>query len=321
MSKDAAERKRQFEEDFDQINVIAWEKVDKQARAEVQAKLDAFNPQNVPDEEFRYTPRIAHYKNVRRVGAVTQKMGMTNVWDKFGEKRNVTVLRMADCYVVKHDAEPVVLGNGHAYVEVTVGGGVKKGWKCKDWEEEMFAAAGVEPKRQLSKFKVSPDMLPPVGMQVFAGHFVPGQFLDVQSKTRGKGFQGVMKRWNFKGQRATHGVSKTHRQMGSTGGTQGMGKVRKGKKMPGRMGNKNKTIHNLQLYKVDRERNLLWVLGAVPGPEGCFVQIRDSAKIPFRDLATTPAFPYYQPPEDAGAEPASVVMEIKTGDPFADLMN
>lgn len=136
--------------------------------------------------------------------------------------------------------------------------------------------------RHLVEFRCSPDYLPDIGTQLLARHFVPGQYVDIRGKSTGKGFAGGMKRWGFKGMPASHGVSKTHRQIGATGsGSTYPGRVWKGKKMPGKMGNKTIFVRNLKVYQVDPLKNLIYVKGAVPGTEGKMVQIMDSQRLRF----------------------------------------
>lgn len=143
-----------------------------------------------------------------------------------------------------------------------------------------FAAHGVSPKRVLSEFPVSEDAMLPAGTKLGASHFVPGQHVDVQGRTIGKGFQGPMKRWGFAGLPASHGTTKKHRAHGSIGNSQDPGRVWKGKKMAGRMGNRKRTVQNVFVYKVDPERNLLYVKGQVPGKAGLFLKVRDALRKP-----------------------------------------
>lgn len=155
--------------------------------------------------------------------------------------------------------------------------------------EYHFKKANVAPKRKLAEFRVTPDALLPVGTTINAAHFVPGQLVDVTGTSKGKGFQGGMKRHGFAGQRATHGVSKTHRAIGSTGACQDPGRVWKGKKMPGRMGSDRVTMQNLEVYKIDTQRNLVYIRGHVPGHAGNFVSIQDAVKGP--KFPSEPPFP------------------------------
>ena len=143
-----------------------------------------------------------------------------------------------------------------------------------------FAAAKVEPKRKLAEFRVSEDALIPVGAEITADHFVEGQFVDVCGISIGKGFAGGMKRWNFGGLRASHGVSISHRSIGSTGGRQDPGKTFKNKKMPGHMGDRRITTQNVKVVKTDVERGLIMIQGSVPGSKGAWIMIKDAVKKP-----------------------------------------
>ncbi|MGQ0457880.1 MAG: 50S ribosomal protein L3 [Hyphomicrobium sp.] len=208
-----------------------------------------------------------------RSGVIAQKVGMTRIFTDAGEHVPVTVLRLENLQVLSHRT---VEKNG--YTAIQVGGGVRKPSRLTKSERVAFAKAEVEPKRKLAEFRVSPDNLIEVGAEITADHFVPGQFVDVTGTTQGKGFQGAMKRWNFGGLRATHGVSVTHRAHGSTGQRQDPGKVFKGKKMAGHMGDERVTTQNLVIAKVDVARGLVMVRGAVPGSKGGWVVVRDAVK-------------------------------------------
>ncbi|KAF8045889.1 hypothetical protein N665_4251s0002 [Sinapis alba] len=176
-----------------------------------------------------------------------------------------------------------------------------------------FRAQGVPLKRKLKEFPVMEDTLLPVGTELGVRHFVPGQYVDVTGITRGKGFQGVMKRWKFKGGPASHGCSKAHRKGGSTGQRDDPGKVFKGRKMPGRMGADQRTVKNVWVYKIDPDRNLIWVRGQVPGAEGNFVFINNACyKKP--DISKLP-FPTYLAAEDP-SELEPLVADLGEVDPF-----
>ncbi|HRE45766.1 MAG TPA: 50S ribosomal protein L3, partial [Terricaulis sp.] len=167
--------------------------------------------------------------------------------------------------------------------------GVAKAKNKTQAERGQFGRANVEPKEVVREFRVSADNLLPVGALISAEHFVPGQKVDVSGVSIGKGFAGAMKRWNFGGMRASHGVSITHRAHGSTGQRQDPGKVFKGKKMAGHLGDERVTTQNLQIVRVDAERGLLFVRGAVPGAEGSWVEVRDAAKVALPKEAPKPA--------------------------------
>jgi large subunit ribosomal protein L3 len=208
-----------------------------------------------------------------RSGVIAQKVGMTRIFTDAGEHVPVTVLRLENLQVLSHRT---VEKNG--YTALQVGGGTRKPSRLTKADRGTFAKAEVEPKRKIAEFRVSPENLIEVGAEITADHFVPGQFVDVTGTTQGKGFQGAMKRWNFGGLRATHGVSVTHRSHGSTGQRQDPGKVFKGKKMAGHMGDERVTTQNLVVAKIDKARGLVMVRGAVPGSKGGWVIVRDAVK-------------------------------------------
>ena len=208
-----------------------------------------------------------------RSGVLAQKVGMTRIFTETGEHVPVTVLKLDNLQVLSHRT---VEKNG--YTAVQLGAGSRKPSRLTKADRGNFAKAEVEPKRKLVEFRVSPENLIEVGAEITANHFVPGQFVDVTGTNQGKGFQGAMKRWNFGGLRATHGVSVTHRAHGSTGQRQDPGKVFKGKKMAGHMGDERVTTQNLVVAKIDVARGLVMVRGAVPGSKGGWVLVRDAVK-------------------------------------------
>jgi large subunit ribosomal protein L3 len=208
-----------------------------------------------------------------RTGLIAKKLGMTRLFDETGVHTPVTVLSLDGCQVTGQRTK-----ERDGYVALQLGVGAKKPKNTSKAERGHFAKALVEPKRHLVEFRVSEDNLIDVGAEFTADHFVPGQKVDVSGLTVGKGFAGAMKRWNFKGLRATHGVSVSHRSHGSTGQRQDPGKVFKGKKMAGHMGQENVTTLNVTVFRVDVERGLILIKGAVPGTEGTFVKIRDAIK-------------------------------------------
>ncbi|TXM65366.1 50S ribosomal protein L3 [Methylobacterium sp. WL120] len=208
-----------------------------------------------------------------RSGVIAQKVGMTRIFTEAGEHVPCTVLKIEQCQVVAHRT---VEKNG--YVAVQLGVGKAKVKNVSAAERGRFAVAKVEPKRKIAEFRVSEDALIPVGAEITADHFIPGQFVDVTGTSTGKGFAGGIKRWNFGGLRATHGVSISHRSIGSTGGRQDPGKTFKNKKMPGHMGVDRVTTQNLRVVRTDVERGLILVEGAVPGVAGGWIQIRDAVK-------------------------------------------
>lgn len=218
----------------------------------------------------------------RRTGALAVKVGMLGTWDSSGQRHALTVLHVDGCRVVQ-----VKENERDGYTALQLGAGTRKEKHTNlpsaghlrahtgDGGEDRGA---YELLRHLEEFRVSPDAVLESGRSIGASHFAAGQEVDVRGVTKGKGFQGAMKRWNFGGQRATHGVSKTHRAHGSMGGCQNPGRVFKGKKMAGRMGGKYRTCQNLTIHKIDTKRNLVFVRGAVPGPKGNWVRITDAIK-------------------------------------------
>lgn len=208
-----------------------------------------------------------------RSGVIAQKVGMTRIYTDDGINVPVTVLRMENCQVVSHKTEEK---NGYTALQLGVGTA-----KVKNVTKPMrghFAVAKVEPKRKLAEFRVSPENMVDVGAEITADHFVSGQKVDVTGTSIGKGFAGAMKRHNFGGLRATHGVSVSHRSHGSTGQCQDPGKVFKGKKMAGHMGATRVTTQNVEVVKTDVERGLILVKGAVPGSKGAWIMVRDAIK-------------------------------------------
>ncbi|GAB9473936.1 hypothetical protein Gpo141_00011080 [Globisporangium polare] len=209
----------------------------------------------------------------KRTGLLAVKVGCLPVWDHYGYRHNCTVLQVEECQVTQ-----VKTADRHGFNAIQLGVGLRKARNVTKPVLGHLAKAGVPPKRQLQEFQVSEDALLPLGTTLSALHFTPGQFVDVCGTSKGKGFQGVMKRHNFAGQPASHGNSKTQRHMGSTGQCQDPGKVFKGKKMPGRMGGERVTRDNLWVVKVDAERNLVYVKGTVPGSNGGIVRVTDARK-------------------------------------------
>jgi large subunit ribosomal protein L3 len=208
-----------------------------------------------------------------RSGVIAQKVGMTRVFTDAGEHVPVTVLKLDQCQVVAHRTK-----EKNGYVALQVGSGLAKVKNVSKAERGRFAIAKVEPKRKVAEFRVSEDAVIPVGAEITADHFVVGQFVDVTGTSKGKGFAGGMKRWNFSGLRASHGVSVSHRSIGSTGGRQDPGKTFKGKKMPGHLGVERITTQNLRVVQTDPERGLILVEGAVPGGDGGWIFVRDAVK-------------------------------------------
>lgn len=218
-----------------------------------------------------------------RSGVIAQKLGMTRVFNDGGEHVPVTVLKLDGCQVVAHRT-----AERDGYVAVQLGAGKAKPKNVSKAERERFAVAKVEPRMKLVEFRVDDQGLIPVGAEITADHFVPGQYVDVTGTTTGKGFAGGMKRWNFGGLRATHGVSVSHRSIGSTGGRQDPGRTFKNKKMPGHLGVERVTTLNLKVVRTDAERGLILVEGAVPGVKGGWITVRDAVKKPAHKDAPVP---------------------------------
>jgi large subunit ribosomal protein L3 len=238
-----------------------------------------------------------------RTGLIAQKVGMTRLFTESGDHVPVTVLKVAGCQVIAQRTE-----EKDGYTALQLGLGAAKVKNVSKAQRGHFAKAKVEPKRGIFEFRVSPDALIDVGAELTAGHFLAGQFVDVTGTTIGKGFAGAMKRWNFRGLRASHGVSVSHRSHGSTGNRQDPGKTFKNKKMAGHMGDRRRTTQNIKVVATDAVRGLLMVEGAVPGAAGGYVLVRDAVKrkapkdLPFpgavRKAAETAA------PAEAPAAPA-----------------
>ena len=208
-----------------------------------------------------------------RSGLIAQKLGMTRIFKEDGTHVPVTVLSLQNCQVVgQRTAER------DGYVALQLGAGTVKTKNITKADRGQFAVAKVEPKRQITEFRVDAENLIEVGATMTADHFAEGQLVDVTGTSIGKGFAGGMKRWNFGGLRATHGVSVSHRSHGSTGQRQDPGKVFKGKKMAGHMGDRRVTTQNLKVVRTDVERGLIMVEGAVPGAKGAWIQIKDAVK-------------------------------------------
>ncbi|MEM8800519.1 MAG: 50S ribosomal protein L3 [Pseudomonadota bacterium] len=249
-----------------------------------------------------------------RTGVIAKKLGMSRVFADDGRHIPVTVLALESCQVVAQRTE-----EHDGYTALQLGAGVAKVKNVNRPLRGHYAKAGVEPKRKLAEFRVSADALVDVGAEIVASHFVPGQHVDVTGRSIGKGFAGGMKRHNFGGLRATHGVSISHRSHGSTGQCQDPGKVFKGKKMAGHMGDRRVTQQNLEVVAVDDERNLVLVHGSVPGSKQGVVFVSDSVKksassdLPFpakvRPTETVEEAPVAAEPAEAidAAEPPEVV--------------
>ncbi|WP_114376609.1 50S ribosomal protein L3 [Elioraea thermophila] len=208
-----------------------------------------------------------------RTGVIARKLGMTRLFAEDGTHVPVTVLALDDVQVVAHRT-----AERDGYTAVQLGAGRAKAKNLSKAERGHLAKAKVEPKAKLVEFRVDPQAMPEIGATLSASHFVPGQRVDVTGTTKGRGFAGAMKRWNFRGLEASHGVSISHRSHGSTGNRQDPGKVFKNKKMAGHYGVDRVTVLNLEVAQVDAERNVIMVRGAVPGAPGSWVLVRDAVK-------------------------------------------
>jgi large subunit ribosomal protein L3 len=239
-----------------------------------------------------------------RAGVITQKVGMTRLFTEAGEHLSVTVLRLGNCQVIAHRTM-----DKNGYVALQLGSGARKVSNVSKAERGHFAAAKVEPKRKLAEFRVGEKEVIPVGAEITADHFVAGQYVDVTGTSIGKGFAGGMKRWNFGGLRASHGVSISHRSLGSTGGRQDPGKTFKNKKMAGHMGVERVTTLNLKVVSTDVERGLIMVEGAVPGAKGGWITLRDAVKKALPKEVPTPG--KFRLPEAAAASAPEGAAETK----------
>ena len=219
-----------------------------------------------------------------RTGVIAKKVGMTRIFQDDGRHVPVTVLQMDNVQVVaRREAD------NDGYTAVQLGAGTAKAKNLSKPERGHFGKAEVAPKARVAEFRVAEDALLDVGATLSPEHFAVGQLVDIQGVTQGKGFQGGMKRWGFGGLRATHGVSVSHRSLGSTGQRQDPGRVFKNKKMAGHMGAKNRTQQNLEVVRTDLERGLIFVKGSVPGHKGGWLLVKDAVKVARPDAAPYPA--------------------------------
>ncbi len=230
-----------------------------------------------------------------RSGLLAQKVGMTRIFTDAGEHVPVTVLKVDHCQVVAHRTQ-----EANGYTALQLGSGSRKVKNVTRAQRGHFAKAQVEPKAKVVEFRVSPENFIAVGAELTADHFVPGQFVDATGTSIGKGFTGAMKRWNFGGLRATHGVSISHRSHGSTGNRQDPGKTFRGKKMAGHYGAERVTTQNLQVVRTDADRGLILIRGAVPGAKGGWVMLRDAVRRQLPNDAPKPGA--FREPTNTSAE-------------------
>ncbi|MFD1611541.1 50S ribosomal protein L3 [Sphingomonas tabacisoli] len=219
-----------------------------------------------------------------RTGVIAKKMGMTRLFQEDGRHVPVTVLQLDNLQVIGRREM-----DRDGYVAVQLGAGTAKAKNVAKPQRGAFGKAEVEPKARVAEFRVAEDALLDVGAEISADHFVAGQLVDVSGHTQGKGFAGGMKRWGFGGLRATHGVSVSHRSLGSTGNRQDPGRVFKNKKMAGHMGDRQRTQQNLEVVFTDAARGLIFVKGSVPGHKGAWLTIKDAVKVARHQDAPYPA--------------------------------
>jgi len=279
----------------------------------------SYNLEDFDDSIERWT----HFD--RRCGALGIKMGMMPIWDDWGERHACTVLYLDSNVVIRNK----IADGPDGYDAVQIGGGERKKKSIKRALLAQYEKYGVaeRPPWIVREFRVTTkDAMPNPGTRIHASHFVPGQNIDVSGTSKGKGFQGTMKKWNFAGMPASHGTSKSHRALGSTGSCK-PGRVFKGKKMAGKMGNERVTIQNLRVVKVDRGRDLLYVKGAIPGNKGEFVEVRDAVKRPLwgtekvsggkeRTFPPLPTFEYDEGVDGCGDPGHEWLMPLAKSDPF-----
>lgn len=233
-----------------------------------------FNSEEIVNQQFKNVKLIPTPPDDSiRTGVIARKIGMTGTWDRWGKRIALTVLQVDRCQVVQ-----VKTKEHDGICALQLGAGQKSLKRLKKPDIGHFLKHGLPPKEYLYQFNITPENILPPGYQLGARHFTPGQYVDVSGISNGKGFQGTVKKYHFKMQPATHGCSLSHRAMGSTGQRTDPGKVYKKKKMPGRMGGEKRTVQNLKVYKIDYERSLIYVTGAVPGRRGNFLQIKDAYK-------------------------------------------
>lgn len=236
----------------------------------------SFEPVKLPGRDSMHLP----------CGVLARKVGMMNLWDGEGTRHPITVLCVDRCHVLKvRSPNP---NDRKRRWGIQIGAGPQRPYKTNKAHRYHCAKAGVEPKQKLTEFMINEMFKIPVGTELRANHFEPGSYVDVRGTSIGKGTQGVMKRWGFAGGPASHGCSKAHRKPGSIGMSTAPGRVFKGKKMPGRMGNDRKTVQNLMIYRVDNERNLIYVRGAVPGNSGNWVVVRDAVRKLRKNVVAAP---------------------------------
>ncbi|KAM5292223.1 large ribosomal subunit protein uL3m [Ctenodactylus gundi] len=229
-----------------------------------------------------------------RVGLIALKLGMMPLWTKDGRKHVVTLLQVQDCHVLKYTSKEDHNGKTAA---LTVGGKTVSRFRKSTSILEFYRELGLPPKQKIKIFHVTDNAVIKPGTPLYAAHFRPGQYVDVTAKSIGKGFQGVMKRWGFKGQPASHGQTKTHRRPGAIS-TSDMSRVWPGTKLPGQMGNRDRTSYGLKVWRINTKHNIIYVNGSVPGHKNCLVKVRDSNLPAYKDFSKNLPFPTYFPDKD-----------------------
>lgn len=275
MKENIAEKEIEFEQNetnnrqkFDVLNVNEWSG---KSFRELKQQRAYFNPERFVNEKFDVKPIFPSSPMSTRCGSLGYKIGMTSIFDKWGHMIPLSVIQLDRAQIL------MIKEKGKDNVDsVQVGCGERSIRRLKKPQIGHFMKANVPPKMHMTEFKISPENRLPVGYMIGVRHFTIGQFIDVESKSKGKGFCGVMKKWNFKGMPASHGCSVTHRCQGSTGNHQDPGRVWKKLKMAGRMGNDTVVVRKLQVYKIDYERSLIYVKGSIAGPAGRLVKVFDS---------------------------------------------
>lgn len=265
------------------------------------------NNQQIPTPTGTWTTKS------RRSGMIMTKLGMISMFDQYGMRHGVTVLDLNDCQVMRMHPNPNRLG----LFSLELGAANKREKGLTKPLLGHFHRCQVQAKQYVESGLITGDATLPTGWQFDVRHFMVGQFIDVHGTSKGKGFQGVMKRYGFGGQPATHGVSVTHRSLGSTGCRQDPGKVFKNKKMPGHMGLNNIVFENVQIMKIDPQRQLIYVKGQIPGPVGASIYACDAHKRPFAP-ENPPPFPTFIPPADDALEILQIPNELLGSDPYAN---
>lgn len=265
--EEVKERERQDKKAFEKLSIFNFEG---QSWKKTEKKLRKMNTERLINQSYKIKKIQPSNIMSRRCGVIAYKMGMTNIWNKWGKAENLTVLQIDRCQITQ-----IKTDTRDGYTAIQVGAGNKSLNTTKRSQIGTFLKAKVPPKKDISEFKVSKENILPLGYMLGVRHFTPGQYVDVEGRTTGKGFMGVMKRYDFKGQSASHGTSLAHRSLGATGACQDPGRVWKGKKMAGRHGNKKIVIRNLQVYKIDYPRSLIYLKGSVPGIVGRAIRISD----------------------------------------------